>query len=97
MLPQATSLLKHVQKTIHSVVPGAEIILYGSRARGDAEPMSDWDFLILLDRPKDNRLEARIKDLLYDLELETNTVLSSIIRSRQEWLSPKYSGCLLKK
>ena len=95
--PQTESLLKHVQKAIHSVAPGAEIILYGSRARGDANPLSDWDFLVLLDRPKDNRLEARIKDLLYDLELETNTVLSSIIRSRKEWLSPKYSVMPFKK
>ena len=42
-------LLKHVKQTIHEFEPDADIILYGSRARGDAHPESDWDFLILLD------------------------------------------------
>jgi predicted nucleotidyltransferase len=29
--------------------PGAEIYLYGSRARGDAKPLSDWDLLIFIE------------------------------------------------
>ena len=33
--PEATNLLRRVQEEVHSVVPGAEIILYGSRDRGD--------------------------------------------------------------
>lgn len=44
-------LLDRVSKTIRSVVPQAEIIMYGSRARSDATPHSDWDFLILVDQP----------------------------------------------
>ena len=28
------------------------LLLYGSRARGDNRPDSDWDILILLDKPK---------------------------------------------
>ena len=27
------------------------LLLYGSRARGDNRPDSDWDLLILLDKP----------------------------------------------
>ena len=41
-------LLERVKQTIHEIEPDADIILYGSRARGDAHPESDWDFLILL-------------------------------------------------
>ena len=32
--------------------PGGHLWLYGSRARGDAHPSSDWDLLVLLDKPK---------------------------------------------
>lgn len=31
------------------VLKGAEVILFGSRARGDAHDDSDWNVLILLD------------------------------------------------
>ena len=89
--PETESLLKGVEKEIHSVVPGAEIIFYGSRARGDSGSTSDWDFLILVDQPLDRNRITELKDRLYDLELKTDTVLTSIIRSRDEWHSPKYS------
>lgn len=42
-----------VQKKAQMVVsPGTRVYLYGSRARGDAHKGSDWDILILLDKPR---------------------------------------------
>jgi len=83
-------LLRLVKEAVRELVPDAEIILYGSRARGTARADSDWDFLILLPSPAESDLERQIRDRLYDVELETDTVLSSIILSRQEWLSERY-------
>ena len=40
-------LLKHCKKAIRQVVPDADVILYGSRARGDATEYSDYDILVL--------------------------------------------------
>jgi len=37
--------------------------------------------------PSIKKLEAQIKDCLYDIEVETDTLLSSVIRNKQEWLS----------
>jgi len=90
-------LLKRVKTAIHALSPAAEIILYGSRARDTARADSDWDFLILLPSPGDKMLEAQIKDCLYDIELETDTVLSSIIRSKQEWMSARYAVIPLRQ
>src|SRR5262245_28176925 len=39
-------LLRRVKQAIHEVEPGAEVILYGSRVRGEAGYESDWDFLV---------------------------------------------------
>ena len=80
-----------MKAAVHELAPLAEIVLFGSRARGTAGIDSDWDFLILLPSPRDKKLEAQIKDRLYDVELETDTVLSSVIRSKQEWLSSRYA------
>lgn len=83
--------LKDVERTVHAVVPEADVILYGSRARGDARPMSDWDFLILVDQPVNWGLVKTLRNRLYDLELETDHIISSIIRTRAEWNSPQYA------
>ncbi len=97
MKTQKNALLDQVKTAVHSLAPNAEIILYGSRARGTARTDSDWDFLILLPSAADNKLETQIQDRLYDVELETNSVLSSIIRSKQEWLSARYTVLPLRQ
>ncbi len=38
-----------ISKNIRLIDPKADIILYGSRARGDERPDSDWDILVLTD------------------------------------------------
>jgi hypothetical protein len=42
-------LLKRCRAAIESIDSSAEIILYGSRARCEAKPESDYDLLILTD------------------------------------------------
>ncbi len=41
--------LKEIAKEI--LPQGCTVWLYGSRARGEERPNSDWDLLILLDKP----------------------------------------------
>lgn len=36
------------------------ILLFGSRARGDARFDSDWDFLLIVDRPLERALQRRL-------------------------------------
>lgn len=42
-------ILRQIRVLLHSIAPEAQVILYGSRARGNAREDSDWDILILID------------------------------------------------
>lgn len=95
--PENASLLKKVRAKVHSIIPDADIILYGSQARAKADLESDWDFLVLLDQKPNRQIVAELRDNLYELELESDTVLSSIVRSRNEWNSELYSILPFKK
>ena len=85
-----SAVLDKVKNAVLQIEPSAEIILYGSRAREDFHEGSDWDFLILLDGSVDAARTDRVRHAIYDVELESNEILSSIVKSRQEWHSPKF-------
>jgi predicted nucleotidyltransferase len=83
-------LLEKIRQAVREVEPDAEIILYGSRSRGDADIESDWDLLILVDGPVTDERTDRIRHQLYEIEWESEAVLSSIVRNREEWNSGIY-------
>ncbi|RMG21922.1 MAG: nucleotidyltransferase domain-containing protein, partial [Bacteroidetes bacterium] len=75
-----------VKKEVSNIFPNNEVILFGSRARGNFSKDSDWDFLILLKKKKVSKAEKeKIREKLYELELETNEVISTIIHTEDEW------------
>ena len=77
-----SQLIRHY---INAIDPKADIILYGSRARGDERPDSDWDILVLTDYSVDLITERKFRDKLYDLELETGEPLSIFVYSKNDW------------
>lgn len=88
----ARDLLDRVRTAVREVEPEARIILYGSRARGDAEAESDWDLLVLVDGPVDHARTRAVQHRLLELSLgqEDCPVLSAIVRGKAEWDSPLF-------
>ena len=80
-----SQIKRFIREYVNSVDSKAEVILYGSRARGDERADSDWDILILTDYPVDLATEEKFRDKLYDLELEIDEPLSVFIYSKNEW------------
>ncbi|NBC08369.1 MAG: nucleotidyltransferase domain-containing protein [Bacteroidetes bacterium] len=74
-----------VEKAVRSIDLGAKVILFGSRARGEAREDSDWDFLILTSQEVTPALEDKFRTKLYELELEYEQVISSVIENNQNW------------
>ncbi|MCK5102046.1 MAG: nucleotidyltransferase domain-containing protein [Cyclobacteriaceae bacterium] len=80
------TVLGNIKNVIHERDPKAEAFLFGSRARGDFKPDSDWDILILVDNPiVTNELDDWFRDKLYDIELDSGQIISTIIYSKSYW------------
>ena len=86
---ESKALLQRIKEIVYAIEPSAQIFLYGSRARNDARPDSDWDILILVDGVVNPFRRDRLRHQIYEIEWETGEVICSIIRSRQEWNTPR--------
>jgi predicted nucleotidyltransferase len=88
---------ERIKKIIHDKDPKAIAYLFGSRARGDFHPDSDWDILILVDaNPVTNEIEDNFRDDLYDIELESGQIISAFIYPKGYWKSTLFYSPLYK-
>jgi len=83
-------LLYRCKAAIRGIIPDADVILYGSRARGDAISDSDYDILVLSDERVNIKMKEDLVSCIYPIELETGEVLTLIAYSRNDWNSPLY-------
>jgi predicted nucleotidyltransferase len=84
-------IINLIKNKIHRKNPEAQIILYGSRARGDFNKYSDWDILILLNESiVDKKKEMEYREEIFDIELETGESISTFVFSKKDWEN-KYS------
>ena len=74
-----------IGQVVSQIEPQAEVILFGSRARGSARPDSDWDILILLDGEVTLAREQALFHALYKIELDTEEVFSTLIYRKNYW------------
>ena len=52
-LAMNTQIFEQIRQLKRQIMPNEKVILFGSQARGDDKPDSDWDLLILLNKPKE--------------------------------------------
>ncbi len=81
-------IIQLIKASVHKAEPGADIILFGSYARGDQRTDSDIDLLILTDKTPISDFEKKnIMYNLYDVELQNGLAISSVILSKSDWKS----------
>ena len=79
-------IIENITKAIHRQDPTAQAFLFGSRARGDNKPDSDWDILILINNQTvTSEIEDRFRDVLYNIELESGQIISTFIYPKSFW------------
>lgn len=85
-------VIQHIIELGKQILPqGASLWLYGSRARGDARPDSDYDLLILVDK---ENVTPEVDSAAYDLCLmgyENGVELNPHIYPRKKWEQWTYS------
>jgi len=88
MLAKKEDLLSRIKSDILAIEPSAEIILFGSRARGDAREDSDWDLLVLVDGEVDRKRKKIFNSKMFRVDLDYETTISAFLKSNNEWATP---------
>jgi uncharacterized protein len=65
--------------------PVEQVIVYGSKARGDSDEESDIDLLLVTSRPIQWRERKAIIDALFDIEMAHDAIISILIVTVEEW------------
>ena len=92
IMTQNNNILEQIKKLGKKVLPkGSHLLLYGSRARGDNRPDSDWDLLVLLNRPQNESADfSAISYPLMELGFDLGQYFSVHTYSQKEWKSMNF-------
>ena len=78
----AKEIKHHLNKWLNNIV--SDVVIFGSRVKGQATENSDYDVLIVLNTNYDRKVQRAINDLCYDFDLKYNIFLDTQVISEFE-------------
>ncbi len=90
--------LREYQKALDAQYPGAvqRLLIYGSKARGDAGPESDLDILLIVN-DKAAKQKRQLRWVGYMLAAASNAVPSILAYTEKEWATRERSGSAFRR
>jgi len=83
-------IFQEIQTLKRQILPNEKVILFGSQARGDARPDSDWDLLVLLNKKKKTFEDEDIYGYPFaEMGLKHKTYISVKIYTENDWKKRK--------
>lgn len=93
LVPEEQVWLNAYRKAVAEQFPGLveAILIFGSKARGDAGPDSDLDVLVIL-REGDRSRKRAVRHLGHSLAVVSEVVPSIMVYTREEWALRKHGA-----
>ena len=97
LLPADATLAVEAARALRSALPVEQLVVFGSRARGDAEVDSDLDLLVLLKGERSADATRQVWEVLWDVQMKSHVSLSPLVVSADQWRHGPYQATLLKQ
>lgn len=96
--PEEVQAVEEFKEKLLAALPDQvrDIILFGSKARGDGHPESDVDLLVVLENPTKEQTD-RVGDIMFDILFDRGVELSAITFSREEVMQKRELGTPLMR
>jgi predicted nucleotidyltransferase len=94
-----TQIFEQIRQLKRQILPNEKVILFGSQARGDAKPDSDWDLLVLLNKDERNfedyeKYASPFDELGWDYGVVINAKLYTKAQWEQGKIFPFYRNVM---
>jgi predicted nucleotidyltransferase len=83
--------IMEASKVLREKFRAEEVILFGSKARGDDNKESDIDLLVLTTEPITWNERKAINNALYEIQLKYDVIISPLITTVSKWAEGPFS------